>query len=158
MRGMARSFIDKHDNHKHPAQVEKLTKAYAGLKRGQTIVIATPREVSAFFQGVPAGGTRSMEALRASLAKKHQADAACPLTTGIFVRIAAEAALERMAAGANPAEVAPFWRVIDPDSPLARKLSCGPAFIREMRALEGEKQAKARKGAAVKTKRVTKRS
>lgn len=134
---MPRSFIDKHDNHKHPAHVEKLDKAMWGLKRGQTIAIATPKEISAFFKRVPRGRTRSMDDLRAALAKTHKADAACPLTSGIFARIAAEAALERMAAGAKPADVAPFWRVIDPASPLAKKLSCGPDFIREMRALEG---------------------
>ncbi|MEZ5995259.1 MAG: hypothetical protein R3C25_05855 [Hyphomonadaceae bacterium] len=133
---MARSFIDKHDNHKLPAHVEKLNKAMWGLKRGQTIAIATPKEISAFFKRVPAGKTRTMDDLRAAIARKHKADAACPMTTGIFARIAAEAALERMAAGAKPAETAPFWRVIDPASPLAKKLSCGPDFIREMRALE----------------------
>ncbi|MBY0564317.1 MAG: hypothetical protein K2P58_09035 [Hyphomonadaceae bacterium] len=134
---MARSFIDKHDHHKHPVQVERLDKAFAGLQPGQTIVIATPKDFSAAFKRVPAGKLRSIEAVRASLATKYGADAACPLTSGIFARIAAEAALERIAAGAKASEVAPFWRVIDPDSPLAEKLSCGPDFIREMRALEG---------------------
>ena len=133
----ARSFIEKHDHHKHPAHVEKLDKAVWGLKRGQTIAIATPKEVSAFFKRVPAGKTRSMDDLRAALARKHKADGACPLTTGIFSRISAEAALERIAQGAKPADVPAFWRVIDPRSPLAKKLSCGPDFIREMRALEG---------------------
>jgi hypothetical protein len=35
-------------------------------------------------------------------------------------------------------EPTPFWRVIAPDSPLARKLSCGPDFIRYRRALEAQ--------------------
>lgn len=136
---MPRSFIDKHDNHKHPPQVEKVGKPFAGLKRGQTFVIATPKDITAYFKRVPRGKTRTMEALRAALATKYRTDGACPLTTGIFTRISAEAALERMAAGAKTADVAPFWRVIDPASPLAKKLTCGPDFIREMRALEGVK-------------------
>lgn len=144
---MPRSFIDKHDRHKHPVQVERLDKPFAGLKPGQTIVIATPKDFTAAFKRVPTGKTRTMEAVRASLAKKHKADGTCPLTSGIFARIAAEAALERMAAGAAASEVAPFWRVIDPDSALAKKLSCGPHFIREMRALEAGKAPKPAKTA-----------
>lgn len=152
---MPRSFIEKHDQHKHPAHVEKLPKAWGALPKGATIAIATPKDMSAFFKRVPAGKTRSVEDLRASLAKKYKADAACPMTTGIFCRIAAEAALERMAAGAKPSEVPPFWRVIDPASPLAKKLSCGPDFIRDMRALESVKETpparkQARKRAAAK--------
>ncbi|MBL9065698.1 MAG: hypothetical protein JNN10_05345 [Sphingopyxis sp.] len=158
---MPRSFIDKHDNHKHPAQVETLAKPMWGLKRGQTIAIATPKDVSAFFKRVRAGKTRTMDDLRASLAKKYAADAACPLTTGIFARISAEAALEHMQAGAKPSEVAPFWRVIEPTSPLAKKLSCGPDFIREMRLLEGVAEAapRAKKATAKKkSARATRRS
>ncbi|MFM1807658.1 MAG: hypothetical protein RLZZ242_383, partial [Bacteroidota bacterium] len=51
----------------------------------------------------------------------------CPMTTSIFLRIVAEYNLEKMAR--NESEVAPFWRAIDPKSDLAKKLSCGPAFI-----------------------------
>ena len=44
-----------------------------GLKRGQTIAIATPKEISAFLKRVPAGKTRTMDDLRATLAKKTAA-------------------------------------------------------------------------------------
>ena len=134
---MAKSFREKHDGHKYPPKVETLDKPWAGLQKGQTIGIATPKHMSAYFQKIPRGETRTIEDLRASIAKQLKADAACPMTTGIFCRIAAEAALEEIAEGAKPAEVAPFWRLIDPKSPLAKKLSCGPDFIREMRQLEG---------------------
>jgi predicted XRE-type DNA-binding protein len=32
--------------------------------------------------------------------------------------------------------VVPFWRAIDPDSPIAKRLRCGPAWIRAMRDTE----------------------
>ena len=44
---MARSWQDKHDNHRHPTKVEVLEKPYAGLLPGQTIAIATPAQISA---------------------------------------------------------------------------------------------------------------
>jgi hypothetical protein len=58
----------------------------------------------------------------------------CPLTAGIFIRIISEVALEKMSAG--DMHVSPFWRVVDPKSPLARKISCGPETIIKLRASE----------------------
>jgi hypothetical protein len=61
----------------------------------------------------------------------------CPLTASIFARIAAEAALEDMAGGKPAEKITPFWRLIDPKSPIAKKLSCGPQFLAKMRRTEG---------------------
>jgi len=132
---MARTWREKHDNHKRSAQIETLSKPFAGLPRGARIVIATPKEMSAYFRSVPRGKTRTMAQLRDALARRYAVDAACPMTTGIFCRIAAEFAYEQLQMGAK--KVAPFWRVIDPSSPLAKKLSCGPDFIRKQRHAEG---------------------
>ncbi|MBM3347843.1 MAG: hypothetical protein FJY55_15320 [Betaproteobacteria bacterium] len=96
-------------------------------------------------------GIAPLEQLRAALAKTYAADGACPLTTGIFCRIAAEHAYEQFQMGAK--RVAPFWRVIDPASPLARKLSCGPAFIRKQRQVEGIADPPARAGGAARAQR-----
>lgn len=62
-----------------------------------------------------------------------------PLTTGIFLRIVAEAAWEQLQAGKSRSEVAPFWRVIDPDSKAARKLPCGAEFIVRQRRIEARR-------------------
>ena len=134
---MAKTWREKHDGHRTEPQIERLTKRWAGLPAGATIVIASPQEISAYFRSVPRGRTRTMDQLRQTLAKRHGADGACPMTTGIFCRIAAEAALETIEMGAKRSQVAPFWRVIDPASPLAKKLSCGPDFIRKQRHSEG---------------------
>lgn len=52
------------------------------------------------------------------------------------MRIADEAALDKLAAGKNESEITPFWRVAGPGSPLARKLSCEEGFIAARRAAE----------------------
>jgi hypothetical protein len=53
-----------------------------------------------------------------------------------LLHVVAEAAWDEGQAGARAAEVAPFWRVIAPDAPLAKKLRCGPQWIAQQRAAE----------------------
>ena len=57
------------------------------------------------------------------LAEGHAADTACPLVTGIFVRIAAEAAEEDAAAGKT--KITPYWRVVKDDGSLNPKFPGG---------------------------------
>ena len=57
------------------------------------------------------------------MAKDFEADSTCPLTTGIFVRIAAEAAEEDLQMGKS--EITPYWRVIRDDGSLNDKLPGG---------------------------------
>jgi hypothetical protein len=87
---------------------------------------------------VPPGETREIQQVRRELAAAHGADAACPVSTAIFLRTVAEAAWDEMEAGGPVSEVAPFWRVIDPKSPLAKKLRAGGTWIEQQRAAEPE--------------------
>lgn len=100
------------------------------------MLIASPAAVDAYLREIPAGTTRTVRVLRDDLAAAHDAEHTCPLTTGIFLRIVAEAAWEQIQAGSPVGDVAPFWRVLDPDSILAQKLACGPQFIRQQRRRE----------------------
>ncbi len=119
-----------------PAHVETLTKAFGGAPKGARMLVGTPRLIDGYMRTVPEGEARSVVQMRSDLAKAHKADIACPLSTSIFARIAAEAALEEMAQGKPVDAVTPFWRVIDEKSPIARRLSCGPDFIEMRRRLE----------------------
>ncbi len=83
------------------------------------------------------GESGAIAQMRASLAGEFGADAACPLTSGIGARIGAEVALEELAMGKSKDSVAPFWRLIDPKSPHAKKLPCGPDLVRTLRLAEG---------------------
>lgn len=100
------------------------------------MLISSPAQVRDLIATIPAGEVLDSKTLRARLAQNAGAEIACPTSTGIFVRIVAEVALEEINEGRDPREVAPFWRVIDPDSPAAAKLSCGSQFLREMRSKE----------------------
>jgi hypothetical protein len=132
---MSKTWQQKYDNGKAP-HVTMLDAPFAGIPEGGRLFIASPALIDDAIRKVKHGRTLSVEQLREGLAKSHFADATCPLTTGIFLRIVAERALEQLTNGAAPSEVTPFWRVIDPDSSLAHKLSCGPSFIERQRDLE----------------------
>ncbi len=115
-----------------------LDKPFAGVPAGARLFIASPCLLNERIRDVPAGTSIDPVALRAELATRHGADATCPVSTAIFLRIVAEAALEEIAKGRPPAEVTPFWRVIAPGSSIAGKLSCGDDFISIMRSMESQ--------------------
>ena len=119
-----------------PAHVETLKKAFGGAPEGAKMLVGTPRMVDGYMRKVPEGEARTVAQMRTDLAKAHKAQIACPISTSIFARIAAEAALEEMADGKPADQVTPFWRVIDEKSPIAKRLSCGPDFIEMRRRLE----------------------
>lgn len=133
---MAKTWRQKLDGGK-PAHVETLTKPFGGAPEGAKMLVGTPRLIDSYMRTVPEGQSRSVAQMRADLAKAQKADIACPLSTSILVRIAAEAALEEIAQGKPVQDVAPFWRVVDEKSPIAKRLSCGPEFIELRRQLEG---------------------
>jgi hypothetical protein len=60
------------------------------------------------------------------------------VSTALFLRIVAEHSWERLQDGASVESVPPFWRVIEPDSTLAKKLSLDQAWIEMQRSLEAE--------------------
>lgn len=120
-----------------PPHVVVLDKAFAGVPAGARLLISNPREIETFLRDkLPRGRTLSVQQLRRELAAHHGADAACPVSTSIFLRTVAENAWDQVEAGAPLSQVAPFWRVVEPGSPLARKLRADPAWITLQRELE----------------------
>jgi hypothetical protein len=77
-----------------------------------------------------------IQQVRRELAALHGADACCPVSTAIFLRTVAEAAWDEIEAGKPATEVVPFWRVVDPKSPLAKKLRAGSQWIEQQRLAE----------------------
>lgn len=109
---------------------------FAGMKKGQKMLVATPKIVDDYIQKIPYGETRSIERMRNEMARRRKCDAMCPVSTAIFVRISAQAALEQLETGASLADVTPFWRLVDPDSKIAKKLNVDSQWIAEQRAAE----------------------
>ena len=99
------------------------------------MLIPHPREVDAFIRTVRKGSVTTVSRIREFLAGKHSVAVTCPLTTGIFIRIAAEAAEEE--AGAGKVKITPYWRVVKDDGSLNPKFPGGVERQAERLRAEG---------------------
>jgi hypothetical protein len=116
------------------AVIEPRRKGRNGM---QTMLIPSLEMVAKAIAAVRHGQTGTLTQLRGSLAAQHGADACCPVTTQRhLVRIAEQSAAAIAAGNVPPDEITPFWRVVDPDRPSARRLAGGPDFIRARRGAE----------------------
>jgi len=88
-----------------------------------TMLIPTPLLVDELVRKVGKGKLVTVSELRRRLAHDFSADVTCPLTTGIFLRIAAEAAEEDRANGRK--RITPYWRVVKDDGSLNPKFPGG---------------------------------
>jgi len=121
-------------NKKYTEVVKTIEKNFADLKAGEKMLISSPRSIANYVAKIPYGTEKSVKLMRRELAKDANADNTCPLTCGIFLRIAVEASLEQ-SNGAKPD--LPFWRVIDRNSPLIKKLPISEKYLTELRTSEG---------------------
>ena len=128
-----KSWREKMHNPKLPKLVRIPPAMQKRFGKGQMLV-PSPIEVEAFIQAVPEGSVSTVSQIRQFLAEKHSAKVTCPLTTGIFVRITAEAAEEDSRAG-KP-KITPYWRVVKDDGSLNPKLPGGT--LRQAKRLRAE--------------------
>lgn len=119
-----------------PPHVVTLHTDFAGVKAGNTMLISSPGEIAAYVSKIPRGETRTIARLRNELARRAGAQAMCPVTTAIYLRVVAEVSLRDLEDGKPLEEVVPFWRVVTPDSKVAKKLSCGPDHVAHLIALD----------------------
>ena len=130
-----KSWSEKLQQCKAP-KVVILEKAWGGMSAGDKMYISSPLELDAAIRHLPPGKVMSLADFRHKVADDHGCDGTCHLTTSIFIRIAAEAAREQLDAGASPADVTPFWRVVAAGSPLAKKMLLDDAWLAERLAEE----------------------
>ena len=88
-----------------------------------TVVIPAPREVDEIMGKVPRGKLITINQIREIVAQKHGASIGCPITTGIFVGIAARAAEEAAAEGKK--DITPYWRTLKTSGLLNEKYPGG---------------------------------
>lgn len=132
---MAQTWQQKLNTKKEP-KLQVLQKATAGIPAGGVLFFPTPQLIKQFVEDIPKGTSISLAEMRQQIAQVHDGDGSCPLSMSAAVRIVAEAAWEEIESGRDPAQVTPFWRVVEPGFNIAQKLACGPAFIEDMRKQE----------------------
>ncbi|HID93388.1 MAG TPA: hypothetical protein EYP60_04745 [bacterium (Candidatus Stahlbacteria)] len=135
-----KSWQEKLMNNKDLPKVEKITPKVAGrwgTKVGDTVVIPAPIEVDEIMRKVPTGKLITINEIRTTLAKQHNATIGCPITTGIFARIAAEAAAERVAEGKK--DITPYWRTLKAGGVINEKYPGGVAAQKKLLEKEGHK-------------------
>lgn len=87
------------------------------------MVIPRPLDIDGAMRRVRKGCVMTLSRLRAKLAGESGAETACPLCTGIFSRIVAEAAEEGRRGGMK--RVTPYWRTVRDDGSMIEKFPGG---------------------------------
>ena len=117
-----KSWNEKLHNQDHSKIVDIPPRMAKRLGAG-TMLIPKPLDVDALIRKTKKGQLITVSEIRSRLARDNHADTACPLTTGIFVRISAEAAEEDLRNGRR--HVTPYWRVVRDDGSLNEKFPGG---------------------------------
>ena len=136
---MGKSWIEKlntnNPNHGIIKQCPKIWSKGGVLK---TMLIPEPKKIDNLVKSIEFGKVVTMSSLRARLARDAGADMACPMTTGIFLKIVAFAAEENRTLGND---VTPYWRVVKDGGKLNDKFPEGVTLHQELLESEGHSVA-----------------
>lgn len=111
---------EKHPEHGKVVDIPPKMQDRFGIGK---MLIPKPLDIDALINKVPKGKIATVAQIREKLSKDAHAHCSCPMTTGIFLRIVAEAAEEDLGKGKR--EVTPYWRVIKADGSLNEKFPGG---------------------------------
>ncbi len=137
---MAKSWREKlHDTKDLPKIVEIPEKLQKKWGKG-TMVVPSPLEVDEVMRDVPHGKLITADIIRGVLAAKHGTTIACPLTTGIFIWIAANAAEE--ARREKEKNITPYWRTLKTGGFLNEKYPGGLEGHKKLLEKEGHRVTK----------------
>jgi len=132
-----KSWCEKLQDDKDLPKVEEITDKMSKRWGTGTLVIPAPREVDEIMKKVPEGNIVTINEIRAALAKKHNASIGCPITTGIFAWVAANAAEEQRQKGEK--KITPYWRTLKSGGEINEKYPGGVEGQKKLLEKEGHK-------------------
>lgn len=132
-----KSWKDKLNNDKDLPRVVPIEGRLSKKWGKGTCVIPSPKEVNQLMKKIPKGKLVTINQIRETLAKKHKATIGCPITTGIFARIAAGAAEEDAKEGKK--NITPYWRTLKQGGVINEKYPGGIKIQKELLQKEGHK-------------------
>jgi len=105
----SKSWREKLEKKMEPKIVDVPAKWAERIGSGRMLV-PSPLLIDETIKNIPKGKLATVNIIRDKLADDYHADMTCPLTTGIFLNIAASTAEEDKAKGKS--KVNPYWRVL----------------------------------------------
>ncbi|HVO37186.1 MAG TPA: MGMT family protein [Candidatus Acidoferrum sp.] len=132
-----KSWCEKLQDSKGLPKVEVITEKMSKRWGTGTVVIPAPMEVDEIMKSVPKGKVITINEIRTALARKHKANIGCPITTGIFAWIAANAAEEQQQQGKK--NVTPYWRTLKTGGVINEKYPGGVEAQKKLLELEGHR-------------------
>jgi hypothetical protein len=133
-----KTWAEKLNCDKKP-KIKRIDFDFADIPANSNMFIATPLLIDNYVKQISKGKNVTTQTMRKDLAIENKADYTCPVTTGIFLRIVAEAGFEKYQQTNSLKGVTPFWRVVEPNSALAKKLTFGQDFLVKQRHAENIK-------------------
>ena len=121
-------------NQAYQEEVKVLEMGFSDMKAGDKMLISSPKSIASYIKKIPCGEQKTIKQMRHELALDADAQTTCPLTTGIFLRVAIEASFESCESVTRCA--LPFWRLLDEKHPLVKKLGIDPDSIKAKRRNE----------------------
>ena len=103
--------IYKRFHKKIEPKIKKLDFNFTDMKKGEVMLISTPKEIIDITKKIPSQTKLDFKTIRLKLAKKHKANNTCPVTFGIFLRLAIEFSLIEAKYMKLNYPKFPFWRV-----------------------------------------------
>ena len=132
-----KSWCEKLQDGKGLPKVEVITEKMSKRWGTGTVVIPAPMEVDEIMKSVPKGKVITINEIRAALARKHKASIGCPITTGIFAWIAANAAEEQSPQGKK--DTTPYWRTLKTCGVINEKYPGGAEAQKKLLESEGHR-------------------
>ncbi len=114
-----KTYIEKLNNDKKLPKIVKLDEKAQKKFHAKTMIVSKPMDVYDIMKNVSKGKLITTNEIRKTLARKYNVDTACPLTTGIFVNISANASVELH-------DDMPYWRTLKTNGELNPKFPNAP--------------------------------
>jgi len=132
-----KSWSDKLRDSKGLPKVQKISGKMSKRWGRGTVVIPAPLEVDEMMRKVPRGKLVTVNEIRSALARKHNATIGCPLTTGIFAWIAANAAEDQKWQGNQ--DITAYWRTLKKGGVINAKYPGGVEAQKRLLEQEGHR-------------------
>jgi O6-methylguanine-DNA--protein-cysteine methyltransferase len=108
-----------------------------GAEVGDEVVLVNPSEIVEIMRQVPIGKLTTIAEICKTIAKRHNVEACCSLTTGIFIMTTANAVEEANREGKSLN--IPYWRTLKADGSLNPKYPGGQEAHKKLLEMEGHR-------------------